>query len=102
MQVDAKAGGELVPDHAGGLAVQDPVAGQTAGEYLDGWFEVHRVGFQEGQCFGDEFDSASHDQLIRRLHGLTRAGRPTCTTVEPSVSRTGRAASKSAAVPPTM
>jgi hypothetical protein len=75
MQVNAEAGGELVPDHAGGLAVEDPVAGQPAREHLDGWFEVHRVGVQEGQGFGDEFDGAGHDQLIRRLHALPRAGR---------------------------
>ena len=75
VQVDPEAGIEAAGQHAGGLPIQDRVAGQTTGEYLDRGLHVDAVCLEEDDRLRDELNRAGDDELVGRLDGLAGTGR---------------------------
>ena len=76
VQRDAETRREVPREHAARLAVEDRVAGQAAGEYLDGRPGVNAVGLKEDDRLGDQLDDPAHYELVGRLDGLAGTGGP--------------------------
>jgi hypothetical protein len=60
-------------DHVRGLELKDPAAGKAAGQDLDGGLGIDVLIIEEHERFGDEYEGACDEKLVRGLHDLARA-----------------------------
>ena len=98
VQVDPEPRRELAPTMDSPLEVQDPGAGQPAGQHVEPAPGSTPDASSSTIASATRRVDAADDELVGGLHGLPRPGGPTCTIVVPTTSRIGRAAAKSSGV----
>ena len=76
VQLDAETGIEVALQHLRSFLVEHRRAGQSAAQHLHRGVDIHAVGLQEGDRFGEQLDIAGDDQLVGGLDRLARTVGP--------------------------